>query len=471
MPLPKPKKREKEQDYISRCIKFVMDEGTTDDNKQAAAMCYDEWRDAKGIKKPKKQEVNMGEMTVSNGLVENTTTTGIQPPLWGLEKSEVKAPERHETKKQSYLVGHIHLEERDGDPIFRIPLMRKGTWKHPWYGKMEFDDGFFASLITNFDQNAVGHDLALDARHQPDWGALGWFTDVVVEDENLIVYANPTEKGLEVVPNSLRYASAEYDPDYEDAETGHEYGPTLLGAAATNRPFITRQGAITILSDEVTEEVEAEMAEGEATVVLLSSPQTVIHMVSGGQEHMEKDQEKTLETTLEEEVVEQATPEPEAEPVPPAPPSEIQLQAQDGQLITFRAEDILQVMATNRKLREERHETRVDEIITKAQRRGVPPATLRVAKPILLACSEEAEPTITLSVGDEDRKFNYFSALARLLDAIPSTLGERTFISAGEPMGAGEEKEMTTDEAEKFAKSELKRLASYMGRSNDTAEL
>jgi hypothetical protein len=32
--MPKPKKDEKEKDFISRCIPIVMDEGTAEDNKQ-----------------------------------------------------------------------------------------------------------------------------------------------------------------------------------------------------------------------------------------------------------------------------------------------------------------------------------------------------------------------------------------------------------------------------------------------------
>lgn len=54
MPVPKPHKGEKEQDFVSRCITQVMNDGTTDDNKQAAAICYDAWRQAHGGKKPKK---------------------------------------------------------------------------------------------------------------------------------------------------------------------------------------------------------------------------------------------------------------------------------------------------------------------------------------------------------------------------------------------------------------------------------
>ncbi len=49
MPAPNPKKGEKQQDFVSRCIAFYVEEGKEPD--QAAAMAYSMWRDAKGIKK------------------------------------------------------------------------------------------------------------------------------------------------------------------------------------------------------------------------------------------------------------------------------------------------------------------------------------------------------------------------------------------------------------------------------------
>lgn len=54
--MPVPKAKEKEKDFISRCIPFVIHEGTTDDAKQASAICYSIWRKAKGIKQSKNIE-------------------------------------------------------------------------------------------------------------------------------------------------------------------------------------------------------------------------------------------------------------------------------------------------------------------------------------------------------------------------------------------------------------------------------
>lgn len=43
--MPKPKPNESRKDYISRCIPTVINEGTTKDSKQAAAICYSLWKE------------------------------------------------------------------------------------------------------------------------------------------------------------------------------------------------------------------------------------------------------------------------------------------------------------------------------------------------------------------------------------------------------------------------------------------
>ena len=56
MPLPKPKPNEATSVYISRCVSFVNDEGTT--GAQAVAMCYSAARQAgRTVPKPKKEEL------------------------------------------------------------------------------------------------------------------------------------------------------------------------------------------------------------------------------------------------------------------------------------------------------------------------------------------------------------------------------------------------------------------------------
>lgn len=49
MPIPKPKPKETEQDFISRCMKDLANDFTNE--KQRAAICYRQWNDHKKKKK------------------------------------------------------------------------------------------------------------------------------------------------------------------------------------------------------------------------------------------------------------------------------------------------------------------------------------------------------------------------------------------------------------------------------------
>jgi len=55
--MPEPKEGETQKEYIPRCIKYLMDKGETDDNKQAAAICYSYW-EKKGTKESVEKIVN-----------------------------------------------------------------------------------------------------------------------------------------------------------------------------------------------------------------------------------------------------------------------------------------------------------------------------------------------------------------------------------------------------------------------------
>jgi HK97 family phage prohead protease len=48
MPIPRPNEGESQDDYISRCVSFLMDEGTVDDNDQAVAICMGIWAEDRG---------------------------------------------------------------------------------------------------------------------------------------------------------------------------------------------------------------------------------------------------------------------------------------------------------------------------------------------------------------------------------------------------------------------------------------
>jgi len=69
--IPIPDKGESQKDFISRCIPFVINEGTTDDSAQASAICYSIWR--------KHKEKNKEESDMSKRIYLKLCTNMFKP--------------------------------------------------------------------------------------------------------------------------------------------------------------------------------------------------------------------------------------------------------------------------------------------------------------------------------------------------------------------------------------------------------
>ncbi|MED0680580.1 phage protease [Aneurinibacillus thermoaerophilus] len=143
--------------------------------------------------------------------------------------------------------------------MLKIPFFRLGQWQHPLYGKIEGTKQMFSQMIENFKNNVLGRPpfvrIGHDKANNTTFGsvaALGWVKDIVEEDGVLYGLADPTTPEAQEYIRTGRYkfASAEYDPDYTDKETGKKMGPTLLAISLTNEPFLTRLPEARVLSDQ-----------------------------------------------------------------------------------------------------------------------------------------------------------------------------------------------------------------------------
>jgi len=98
----------------------------------------------------------------------------------------------------------------------RVPLFTRGKFSHPKFGVLTFDDDFFTRLEKNFNAGTAGIDPSIDLRHDPNFGAAGWFTKTWREGDLFGVMARPTPKGSVLVDEqSYRYASAEFAFDFK----------------------------------------------------------------------------------------------------------------------------------------------------------------------------------------------------------------------------------------------------------------
>lgn len=142
--------------------------------------------------------------------------------------------------------------------VLQIPFFRLGSWKHPKYGEIKADKKFLADLIRNFKDGVLGRPVFVRLGHDRDnkttFGdvpAEGWVKDIVERDGILCAIAEPTTSEAADLVRSGRYrfASAEYDPNFVDKETGKRVGPVLITIALTNEPFLTRLPEAVVLSD------------------------------------------------------------------------------------------------------------------------------------------------------------------------------------------------------------------------------
>lgn len=178
------------------------------------------------------------------------------------EKEEASAPVSGNYILSSDKIEVISLsdeqQEDESVPNAKIPSFRISSFKHPFYGKLNFDDSFLRTVVDNYHSGIVGYDLAVYAAHGTD-EAIGWIKDLERSGDSVYVFAHMNKDGLQMIKDKkYKYASIEYRPDYTDAETGDSYGPALVGLALTNRPFVNRQESVTVLSiDYENEELES----------------------------------------------------------------------------------------------------------------------------------------------------------------------------------------------------------------------
>jgi len=169
-----------------------------------------------------------------------------------------------------------NVEEGSEEIAIEFPVFREGEFDHPWYDRLVFDANYLHKIVDNHRAQAFSSKVSLDVSHRPEDGAYGW-----VEDVNDLSIREATVKtpysqrqvnmlfarftlnklGIEAIKNKVfRYCSAEIHSDYtnyeimkgiDGSESVKKWGPTLLGVALTNRPFINSLGEISLSSDLV----------------------------------------------------------------------------------------------------------------------------------------------------------------------------------------------------------------------------
>lgn len=116
--------------------------------------------------------------------------------------------------------GEITIVEKDGHAIVRVPVARRGVYRHP-LGKIKFTQDTFNQMIENHQRKVVDNPVHLDLRHNDTEGALAWLDPddggyLTMEGDWLVAYGPPTDdKAVELIKSKrYRFSSAEFTPDY-----------------------------------------------------------------------------------------------------------------------------------------------------------------------------------------------------------------------------------------------------------------
>jgi hypothetical protein len=171
------------------------------------------------------------------------------------------------------------LELAIGKPV---QLIREGEWDHPEYGKFSVSEADIDNMVKNFEAKVTKQDTPIDIDHDHTRGAVGWLQRVFKSTDDagraiLRGIVDWTEDGIRDVGTAFKHTSIHYEPDYQDAETGESFGPTLRSASITNFPFVKDMEPISLsefktytLPKEVLvdkKEDKLELSEEEATQV------------------------------------------------------------------------------------------------------------------------------------------------------------------------------------------------------------
>lgn len=155
----------------------------------------------------------------------------------------------------------ILLAEADGDDVpSDVELIRVGTFFHEQYGKLNITPKELKSFVKNFNDHIRRVDLAIDYKHENEDIAAGWIKKVYLSEDGNSLWAKVkwTPNGKRVLADQeFRYLSAEFIMDYQDNETLRKFGPTLMGAGLTNRPFVKGMEPTNQLSESQNKEGDA----------------------------------------------------------------------------------------------------------------------------------------------------------------------------------------------------------------------
>jgi hypothetical protein len=358
----------------------------------------------------------------------------------------------------------LELEEDFDEPVqVEIEMLRVGDFKHKKYGELKITETLLEGMIKNFKDNVIGREVSFDWNHEAK-DASAWLKDLKLEDGVLVGTTELTAKGAKsVASKEYGYFSIEYTDDYEDPETEKAFGPTILGGALTNRPFISKLKRIefSINDDDEDSSIFRTYSLKKEDVVMDKVKKEPV--VDATVELTLEDAKKQLEAqALEIKTLKEAKPPKDIEVTVIKPDERVEVmlsthKKMEDRLATLEAEkDALakKLTSSEQVARTEKIERICDKLLAEDHQH---PAVVSVAKQIML--SDTGDQTIKLSEtvkdGENEKtielEVTIRDAVLKILSSIPNS--QRADYT--EKTSTADEKTLTEAEQEKLEKEAM----------------
>lgn len=149
------------------------------------------------------------------------------------------------------------FSETEQGKKLRIPVVVRGSYKHSEYGEVDFSQETIDTIVNNFNKQVAGFEPPVFLGHPINTNsmeahpAIGFIYSLSQEDGILWAETEPVDEQAyeDIKSGKFRYASAEIIRDYKSKFDDSKLGPTLVGLAVTNRPFIPNMPRIQVHSD------------------------------------------------------------------------------------------------------------------------------------------------------------------------------------------------------------------------------
>ena len=143
------------------------------------------------------------------------------------------------------LRNHESIKLIDGLPhIIELAKVISGT--HARYGTVTITSDNLKEFVRNFNENSLDVDPSIDFDHETREAA-GWIKAMFMSFNEQVLFGEIkwTPKGARALSDrEYRYFSPEFTLNYVHPHTGKSHGPTLLGGALVNRPFLKMDAII-----------------------------------------------------------------------------------------------------------------------------------------------------------------------------------------------------------------------------------